>query len=106
MPNRSVAKEQGRTLAKEFRFPIAVARRRLVLREWLQRLVPWGTAGAILAAVIAWAPKAIAMRNATPAHRRTVLPVGAMNFLPLISLACHWEGTAFAASVRAKREPS
>lgn len=90
MPNRSNAKEPVRTLAKEFRLPISVARRRLVLREWLQRLVPWGTAGAILAAVIAWAPKAISIPDWNPNWSLWAIPLGAILGAAIAAIDAWW----------------
>jgi hypothetical protein len=90
MPNRSNAKEPVRTLAKEFRLPISVARRRLVVREWLQRLVPWGTAGAILAAVIAWAPKAISIPDWNPNWSLWAIPLGAILGAAIAAIDAWW----------------
>lgn len=90
MPEPSNAKEHGKTLAKEFRLPIAVARRRLVIGKWLERLVPWGTAGAILAAVIAWAPKAIAIPGWNPNWSLWAIPLGALLGAAIAAIEAWW----------------
>ncbi|MFN5851222.1 MAG: hypothetical protein ACK44Q_05320, partial [Pirellulaceae bacterium] len=90
MPEPSNAKEHGKTLAKEFRLPIAVARRRLVIGKWLERLVPWGTAGAILAAVIAWAPKAIAIPGWNPNWSLWAIALGALLGAAIAAIEAWW----------------